>query len=529
MFNKNILLWFSMTDFTKRAKELENENNFEGALNYYEMAIEEKSGPFDIRSDMGRVLNKMKRYEESIDCFDMVLMMRENHLNSLFGKGIANLGLNNWKEALDYFLKANRLDVNNPNFWYYSSIILRELNDEENSEIAYGKFLELDEERFKKERLYYDFGLLFNEREVELKKGDKHYNIDGYKALLSSYNLTEEEILSYLRTTPLDELENKISIINQENSKNQELKIIYDEFNKMGLDNDDIRQLLEIETIESLKEDIKSRTKTDPFIISQEMPELQLYDFFKSMPINHAYNYKISDELEFEEIKIHIIQEEDYNKSSNKNKGVVGKLGFLVHETSKKAEEIISNTLFGSSKKQNNRQVKKQSYEKERKTKKFINQNLKRLNNAIFEGNYGLANELFNLIYSYDLTKFDDLRVKLMFYKGLFEYYEDKDFEKALETLTMLTSEFPQLNNNFTYLYHKACILYDLGRYDESLLILDNILTHKNIKNINRDYINYLKSSCYYYETDFINAYESYKEISAENQNIHVLNEICKK
>lgn len=480
-----------MTDFTKRAKELENENNFEGALNYYEMAIEEKSGPFDIRSDMGRVLNKMKRYDESIDCFDMVLMMRENHLNSLFGKGIANLGLNNWKEALDYFLKANKLDVNNPNFWYYSSIILRELNDEENSEIAYGKFLELDDENFKKERSYYDFGLLFNEREVELKKGDKHFNIDGYTALLSSYNLTEGEILSYLRATPLDELENKISILNQENSKNQELKIIYDEFNKMGLDNDDIRQLLEIETIESLKEDIKSRTKTDPFIISEEMPEIQLYDTFKSMPVNFAYNYRISDEIE-------IIR---------------------------KKEEGILNKIIGMISNGHHKEKNVQGRNK-------IQKDLKTLNELIYKGEKKLAIEKYKDIKNSKVRNFDDLYLKYNLYIVLLRYYIKKDVEGAISDFNKILKfdKWNKFEKNSVIFYHLANIYYDLGFYEDSIKYYNKYLRLSNSKyNRAYDHVCYLKSSAYYRKSDFKKAFEEYDKISEKNKNQTVLKHIFQK
>ena len=43
---------------------------------------------YDIRSEMGRVLNKLRRFDEALDYFDTVLIMDEEHIESLFGKGI---------------------------------------------------------------------------------------------------------------------------------------------------------------------------------------------------------------------------------------------------------------------------------------------------------------------------------------------------------------------------------------------------------------------------------------------------------
>ena len=69
-----------MSKLIEYAKELEEKGRFEDALNYYEMAIDEKGCPFDIRKDIGQVLNKLKDYEEALNCFDLVLTMDEHHI-----------------------------------------------------------------------------------------------------------------------------------------------------------------------------------------------------------------------------------------------------------------------------------------------------------------------------------------------------------------------------------------------------------------------------------------------------------------
>ena len=65
------------------AMDLEQQGKLDDALNYYEMAIDEKGCPFDIRCYIGRTLNKMGNYSEALDCFDLVLTMDENHLESI--------------------------------------------------------------------------------------------------------------------------------------------------------------------------------------------------------------------------------------------------------------------------------------------------------------------------------------------------------------------------------------------------------------------------------------------------------------
>ena len=149
-----------MSKLIQKAKELEDERDLKVSLTYYEMALSDKSCPYDIRSDMGRVLNKLRDFDQALKSFDMVLIMNENHVDSLFGRGIAYLGLNNWDTALDSFLKAIEIDDNNANLYYYISIILQSNSDEKAYEY-YSKFMELDNDEFKQSRSYYNFGLIF--------------------------------------------------------------------------------------------------------------------------------------------------------------------------------------------------------------------------------------------------------------------------------------------------------------------------------------------------------------------------------
>lgn len=64
-----------MSKLIEQARELEREGNLEVSLTYYEMGLGDKSCPFDVRSDMGRANNKLRKFNEALSCFDNVLIM----------------------------------------------------------------------------------------------------------------------------------------------------------------------------------------------------------------------------------------------------------------------------------------------------------------------------------------------------------------------------------------------------------------------------------------------------------------------
>ena len=234
-----------MSKLLIKAKELEDEGNLKVSLTYYEMVLGDKSCPYDIRCDMGRVLNKLGAFKEALKCFDIVLTMNENHIYSLFGKGIASLRLNNWDVALDSFLKAIKIDNANANFYYYVSIILQSNGNEKANEY-YSKFRELDNEEFKQIRSNYDFGLIFLNAKSELSN-EKQINLKAFEDKLKSFNLSDDEI-EYRS-----------------------------QFLEMGLDDDDVDDLFLIESVDYLKNDIISRTNNNPFPDKVEMIEIPLY------------------------------------------------------------------------------------------------------------------------------------------------------------------------------------------------------------------------------------------------------------
>lgn len=293
-----------MSKLIQKAKELECAGDLEVSLTYYEMALSDKSCPYDIRSDMGRVLNKLRNFNDALKAFDMVLIINANHVNSLFGKGIASLGLNNWDDALDLFLKAIEVDNTNANCYYYISIILQSNGDEKANEY-YSKFMELDNDEFKQNRPY-DFGLIFLNAESELSTGEL-INLKAFEEAFNSYDLSDDEIEYYLKTLPYDELILKINELNDLAHVENEKKIIRSQFLEMGLDDDDIDDPFSIETVDYLKNDIISRTNNNPFQDKNEPINIPLYVeeddsnegyIFEELDIGHGPNKDVDQSKE---------------------------------------------------------------------------------------------------------------------------------------------------------------------------------------------------------------------------------------
>lgn len=295
-----------MSKLIQKAKELEDEGDLKVSLTYYEMALSDKSCPYDIRSDMGRVLNKLRNFDEALKSFDMVLIMNKNHIDSLFGKGIAYLGLNNWNDALELFLKAIEIDNANANIYYYISIILQS-NGDDKANAYYSKFMELDNTEFKQARSYYDFGLIFLNAESELSNG-KIINLKAFDDILKSFNLSEDEIEGYLKTMPYDELILKINELNDLNYIENEKRIIRNQFLEMGLDDNDVDDLFLIESVDYLKKDIISRTNNNPFSDKNELINIPLY-------VDGNASELSNEEYLFEELVIEENSNEDINPS----------------------------------------------------------------------------------------------------------------------------------------------------------------------------------------------------------------------
>ena len=260
-----------MPDIRKYSKigeyaiKLEYEGKYEEALTYHEMDIEQKTAPYDVRKDMGRIYNKMGRFEEAIKNFDLVLAMNNTHSECLFGKGISNLGLFNWTGAYNFFSKSSKLDETNANSWYYMAVIFKNFGQDNQSKLNFEKFLEYDNEEFLLERKCYKFGIIFEQSKNELFGFKKKINVIAFKNELKSLNLDSYEIKYDLHCLPYDMLVEKILSLRRNRYENTIKEIIRDELREMNLENHSIENMFELESLDSLKGKIISLKGSNPF------------------------------------------------------------------------------------------------------------------------------------------------------------------------------------------------------------------------------------------------------------------------
>ena len=398
-----------MSKYVDKAMELEAKGDLLGALNRYDMALDDPSCPWDIRCHMGIVHNKLRNFKEALSCFNTVLTMDENHFDSLFGKGIACLGLNMWDDSLDSFLKAVEINNNDANVYYYISIILQSQGDEKSQEY-YSKFIELDNDdkdgEFERTRSLYNFGLIFLNSELELAKDDNIINLNAFKSSLKSFDLSDDEIEGYLKTLPYDNLISKINELNNAFFVENEKRIIRDQYLEMGFDDKDVDDYFVIDTIDDLKKDIISRTNTNPF------PEKsKIY-----IPL-----YIENEKYIFEEL---FIEEKVSKQVKNKSKKIKEKtraVESLYRRHYKVIKELISNKDF----------------ENARWYCDFIDGAM-------------ISNESF--------------KVNFIYFRGLILSNLNSDLDNVLDDFNSLEKDYPEIASDKIYIHNKNNLENDLKK-----------------------------------------------------------------
>lgn len=478
-----------MADYVTRAKELEKQGRLKEALTYYETAVEEKSGSFDIRCDQGTVLNRLKQYDEADYCFNYVLTtMDENHFDSLFGKGISSLGLNKWDDALDNFTKCKNLDDRNANVWYYLSVLYKEKGFKEAYTHSFKKFKELDNENFSEKRAFYEFGINFKQKEIELinefgedfEKTDRYMDINKCIGFFKEVGVQDDEISSYINSVPIEELKDIINKYSSDYNKKLEMKIIHNELIKMGFEKDEIDIFIKSQDIEDLKSLIMSNSEVDPFNEIDMLSVSNLEDMYRSMPIYHAYDYKIPN------LDINI-----ENKETNK---ILKKISF--------------------------------KFFNDNKEKEIINYHFVQLSEKIFSDDDNLeVKNILDQIESFNINQFEDLKIKLDYYKVLINYYcfHNIQYEEIYDSLESISQSVKDMASNPIYIYIKSCILYDSHRYEE---VKDNLIGLPENTQLNQDFVYKLLSSTYYKLGDYKKSYKEYQKISPNNINHNTLNDL---
>lgn len=416
------------------AMDLEQQGKLDDALNYYEMAIDEKGCPFDIRCYIGRTLNKMGNYSEALDCFDLVLTMDENHLESLFGRAISLIGTNRWVDAFNSLVDAVNLDNANANYWYYLAIILKDYGEDEKARKYFKYFNGLDNDEFSKVRSNYEFGLIFKQRERELLRRKKALNIDGFRKELFSYGLDSEEVEGLLRTMPYDELLFHMYCLKDLHKDNITREIIKE---SLGLTDIEVIRMFELEDEEKIKKSVISILGYDPFKGLDGEVDVPLYE--KTGLFRYIDNHKTDDNVLIRGISgfnrfVGIMEAKNMPKLQHRTLNYAGQNSQFQINASNSIN--IANENFNLAKKA----IVRKNY-----ADAFVF-----LDNALKNCPADYYN-IYNIKFYYAtlLSKFKSREYKLLAYR----YCRD------------IEDKFRYFKNKEVYLLNKACIAYDLSFY----------------------------------------------------------------
>lgn len=455
-----------MSRLIEYAKELEQEGRFEDALNYYEMAIDEKGCPFDIRKDIGQVLNKLGNYQEALDCFDLVLTMDENHLESLFGRAISLIGLNKWVDAFNSLVKAVKLDNKNANYWYYLAIILKEYGEEESARKYFKYFNQLENSDFFNIRSSYEFGLVFKQRENELFRRKKTFNIEGFRKELGSYGLAKDEIETLLRTMPYEEL-----LFHMYCLKDLHKDYITKEIIKqsLGLNDEDIIRMFELEDEEKIKQSVISILGYDPFEDLDDEINVPLYEktgLFRYVDSHKKDNNIIRGISGFNRF-VNVMEAKNMSKLHHRN---------LNYANDNSQFQInVSNSI------------------------NVANDNFNQAKKAIIAKDYSDALVYLDIALKNCPADYYNIYNIKFYYATLLSKFKSRDYKLlAFKYCNNIEDKFRYFKNKEVYLLNKACMAYDLSFYylnfiDEAIYYFNKYL---EVKGDDED-IQYLLNSLY--------------------------------
>jgi len=101
-----------LDEYFNRSADLVDQENFEGAISYYDKALEISPNDPDILFDKGLALDTLGKTEEAISYYDKVLTLVPNDTDTLYNKALALDTLGKTEEAQLYY---NRVLSINPN------------------------------------------------------------------------------------------------------------------------------------------------------------------------------------------------------------------------------------------------------------------------------------------------------------------------------------------------------------------------------------------------------------------------------
>ncbi|MEG4251249.1 tetratricopeptide repeat protein [Microcoleus sp. Pol10D4] len=192
------------------------QKDYVSALEYAEKLVTSRGAARDW-VEKGRCLNRLKRYDEALECLDKAIESDSNYARAWANRGDVLDSLKRYDEALASLDRALELDEYDPWHWAKRGYLLNNLKHYKKALVSYDRAIEFDANN---QGVWFLRGLLLDtlkryeealasfDRAIELDanyqsawalRGDVLYNLKRYEEALESYDLAIELDANYQR------------------------------------------------------------------------------------------------------------------------------------------------------------------------------------------------------------------------------------------------------------------------------------------------------------------------------------------
>lgn len=120
-----------------------DEENYEGALQWLNHALQLKPTDHDAWMNHGNILNELSRHEEAVASYDRALEINADDDEAWFNRGGALIELGRYEESLANYSRVLELSPDDSDAWYNRGIVLGQLGQCEEALESYDRVLEL--------------------------------------------------------------------------------------------------------------------------------------------------------------------------------------------------------------------------------------------------------------------------------------------------------------------------------------------------------------------------------------------------
>ncbi|WP_246276986.1 tetratricopeptide repeat protein, partial [Microcoleus asticus] len=131
-------------DWSVKGYFLNRMKRYDQALECLDQAIEKDSNYSKALAIRGNVLDNLKRYDEALASFDRAIALDDNDKLSWRNRGNVLDNLKRYEEALVSLDKAIALDANDKLAWYWRGIVLNNLKRYDEALVSFDRAIELD-------------------------------------------------------------------------------------------------------------------------------------------------------------------------------------------------------------------------------------------------------------------------------------------------------------------------------------------------------------------------------------------------